>query len=103
MAKKELTKEQKRDLEIKMVSAVNQALACRKTDMDGPVEKIMGHVVKFASPQKNDVAKFCMISAASKALSILERNPKMTDKEVIAKVMPELRSMIDVVAEDHLK
>lgn len=100
---KPLTKEDKREISTKLVSAVNHALAFKRASPDSLTEVAVAHVVKFASSQKSELIKFSMISAGSRALDILERNQKLKDKDVIAKVMPEFNKIIDEVAVDYPK
>ena len=79
------------DNEVKMISAVSRALELRKVENDN--EKIINQISNFSSQEKSEETKLRMIAAASKALDIAERNPRLKDKEIIKQVSRELSSI----------
>ena len=83
---------------VNMIAAVSKALAFRKNNPRADSEMIMKHVSRFIEATEDDGAKLGMIAASSRAVYILEREPNLTDKEIIKRVMkelPEIKSRID--------
>ena len=84
---------------IKMISAIAETLRFRKQNQDLDNEKILGHIMNFIQTKKSEKTKLLMITAASKALSIAERSPRLDDKSIIRQVMADFPSMFNIVEE----
>lgn len=81
---------------IAMISAASHALKALR-EHRGDVGQAMNDVSRFVREQRNEQTKIGMIAAASKAIEIAERNPEMSDRNVINQLMVELDSIIAVV------
>lgn len=80
---------------ISMISAASHALKFYRES--GSHEKAMNQVSRVISEERNEEVKLGMVAAASKALSIAEKNPSMTDKQVVNQVMEELPMIISSI------
>lgn len=89
MTKKGCTRE-----EIKMISAISEAFKFKKTNPKADSESILKHISGFVQEEKTHDSKMAMIAAVSKAVSISEKYNFLSDKEIIRKVMPELKEII---------
>lgn len=84
---------------IKMLSAISEALRFRKDSSYIDTERIMNNLMDFIRVKKSEKTKLLMIAAASKALSIVERNPHLDDRMIIKMVMVDFPSMFEIVEE----
>lgn len=82
------------NLEVKMISAVNQALSFRKKNPKADDEAIMKHIALFASQEKNSYAKLGMIASVARTLKILQKED-LADRVIIKRVMAELPEIIN--------
>jgi len=87
------------DIKVNMMTAVTEVLNFRKNNPNADHEKIMQHISNIAKNTRNHQAKLGMIASASKALSIIEKNPRLTDKEVIKQVMEEIPNILQKIRE----
>jgi len=87
------------DKQVHMMSAVTEVLKFRKGNPKVDNEKMMQHISNMAKNIRNQQTKIGMVAAASKALSIIEIEPNLTDKEVMKKVMNELPNILDNMKE----
>ncbi len=98
-----LTRDKIRDVSMKLVPAVNIAIEYKRKNPYCVPEEVIDSVTKYASVQKSELVKFSMISSASKVIDLIDRNPKLNDKEVISKVMLEFPKIIEDVFADYPK
>jgi hypothetical protein len=80
---------------ISMISAASHALKFYRES--GSHEKAMNRVGRVISDERNELTKLGMIAAASKALSIAEKNPGLADKQIVNQVMAELPALISSI------
>ena len=80
---------------VAMVSAVAEVLRLRKQKGAMTPEEMMRDLTGFLKYTKGQEVKVLMVAAASKALDLMTKNPRLTDKEVMGqmvKLIPELVS-----------
>lgn len=80
---------------VAMVSAVSEVLRLRKERGAMTSEEMMRDLTGFLRYTKGEELKVLMVAAASKALDLMTKNPRLTDKEVMGhmvKLIPELVS-----------
>ncbi len=80
---------------IAMVSAVTEALKYRSIGQIPDEEQIMKKTMKFISAPEYKDYQFKMISAVSQAIKILQREPNLTDRAVIDRIVREMGSTSD--------
>lgn len=85
---------------VKMVSAITEVLSYRKQNPMAKEEDILHHIFKFARIEKDKKTKMGMLAAASKTVQIFEKNPRLTEKEVIREVMKELPGILLTINEE---
>jgi len=73
-----------------MLSAINELLVFYKNEKNP--EKSMRHITKFVKTEKNEQIKIEMIAAASQALKLAETG-KFSDREIIRRIVPELKDI----------
>jgi hypothetical protein len=83
---------------IYMVSAVAEVFNYLKEESSASRDEIMQHISNFSHKKGDRRTKLSMIVAASRAITIIEKNPMITEKEVIKQIMqdlPEIMNGID--------
>ncbi len=77
---------------IAMVSAVTEALRYRTIGQIPDEETIMKKTINFVSVPEYKEYRFKMIGAISQAIKILQREPNLTDRAVIDRIVREMGS-----------
>lgn len=95
--KEKKQKQTKLKEEVKMIEAVSEVFSFKKDNPNADSEKILRHISKFVKKYPNRETKRAMIAAASKALSIFEQYNFLSEKEVIKRIMPELREILEKI------
>jgi len=83
--------------EVKMISTVSAVLDFKRKNPGADSEKILRYVADFVSKEKDYDTKISMMATGTKAVSIIERNPRLSEREVIKKIvelLPEINSNI---------
>ncbi|MFZ5955094.1 MAG: hypothetical protein ACOYT4_01610 [Nanoarchaeota archaeon] len=75
--------------EMKMLSAMSEALRYRKMHPNADHEEIIKYMVKIIRREKNQTGKILMMAAVSKSLDLARQNPDYSDKEIIKIVVNE--------------
>jgi hydroxymethylpyrimidine/phosphomethylpyrimidine kinase len=83
------------NIQVSMMTAVTETLKFKRGNPKVDHEKIMQHISNMAKNVRNQNAKIGMVAAASKTLLILEKEPNLTDKEVMKRVMEELPNILE--------
>ena len=83
--------------EVAMVSAVSEVLRLRKEKGAMTPEEMMQDLTKFLKYTRGEEPKVLGVAAASKALSMMHKNPAMSDKEVMGQMVRDFDSIIDQV------
>ncbi len=84
---------------VAMVSAVSEVLRLRKQRGAMTSEEMMRDLTSFLRYTNGQELKVLMVAAASKALDLVTKNPRLTDKEVMGqmvKLIPELVGELSV-------
>ncbi|MEK6881597.1 MAG: hypothetical protein AABY22_18390 [Nanoarchaeota archaeon] len=84
---------------VKLISSAAKVFELYKKENMSP-EEIMEQVSRMASVERDAKIKIGMIASASKALSILEKNPLYSEKQVLHEVMNELPKIMATAGED---
>ena len=83
---------------MKMIAGVSSALDFRKRHPNADSEKILRHVSEIVRTEKDVDIKLGMIAAASKAVSLIEKNPSLKDREVIKIIMDSLPEIVQNIS-----
>ncbi|MFH1430898.1 MAG: hypothetical protein ABIG37_00310 [Nanoarchaeota archaeon] len=87
--------EKNRDKKLAMVRAVSEVLKLKRGRKDVSHEQMMKEMEGFIHKTKDKGSRLMMVVAVSKTLDIIERNPKMSEKDVIKKMVSEFSSFIE--------
>lgn len=88
-------KEMNSEIKVEMIKAVSEVLRLKKNNKNADHESIMVDMDSFIHKVKDKDSRLMMIVAASKTLDTLEKNSKMSEKEIMKKLVGEFDSMID--------
>jgi len=81
---------------INMIAAASRVLSYDKQYPASIPEEILQDASNFIHYSKADEnTKLLMVAAASKALEILRKNPRLNHRQVLSEVMQELDSIIE--------
>ncbi len=80
---------------IAMISAVTEALKYRTPGKIPEEEEIMKKVINFVSTSEFKEYQFKMVSAVSEAIKIIQKDPSITDREVIDRVVKIISKVED--------
>lgn len=78
------------DNKLKMIKTIDQALKLDK----GNNEKTLKQITGLVAGEKNRKTEIAMIAAASKALALKEKT-NLSDREIIAQIIPELNKILE--------
>ncbi len=78
---------------VELIPAITEAFKYKKRNPLAAEDEILKHILKFAR-QESKGTKIGMISTASKTIQLLERNPRLTEKEVIGEVVKEIPDIL---------
>jgi hypothetical protein len=84
-----------------MVMVVSEVLEMRKGRKDLSHEEMMRDLDSFIHKTKNNNARLMMVVAASKTLDVINRNPRMTDKEIMRIMVNDFDSLIEIAGTDN--
>ena len=87
------------DMKLAMVTSITEVLKIRKGKKDVNHEEMMRELEGVIRKVRDKDSRLMMIVAASKTLDVLNRNPKMSDKEVMKKMVQDFDAMIQQSAE----
>ncbi len=79
---------------IGMVSAATAVLNYRKKHPESNAEDLMGHVVSMFRDERDEFQKLASIAAAGETLSILERNPDLSDKTILSMIVAQIPEIL---------
>lgn len=92
-----MSKNQKEvDEKIRMLASIHEVFNFKKKNPEADAEKVIKHISKFVVQEKHKETKMAMIAAASNALKLLETN-SFSEREIIKKIMPELKEIMDKI------
>jgi len=80
---------------LSMVTVVSEVLEMRKGKKDLSHEEMMRDIDGFIHRTKDKDARLMMVVAASKTLDVINRNPKMSDKEIMKIMVGDFDSLIE--------
>ncbi len=80
------------DIEVRMIAAISEALNYKRKNPPFDTEKILKHISKFIKQEKSRT-QIAMIAATSKAVGLIEKDNSLADREIIKKIMPELKEI----------
>ena len=87
-----------------MVLAISEILKYRKSTKTFDPTIAIREISKIARNEKNPEAKLLMIAAASTASELIEKDPRLTDKQIIQKVVYEsFPKLLKNVEENSIK
>lgn len=95
-----MKKEEEINYQIFAVAGAAEALKYAKAQQFLDIEQGMKHVLKFAASKKDPTAKLLFIGGASKALSIYEKDRRLTEKEIMGRVVKEIPQILKNIEED---
>jgi hypothetical protein len=87
-----------KDIKVGVMVAAGQALDYKKKKPSADIEEIMGYVL--ANVEANSEATRGVVAGATKAVAYREQNPKMTDKEIMQRVMDDINDMVASLEEE---
>jgi hypothetical protein len=79
-----------------MVMVISEVLEMRKGRKDLSHEEMMRNLDSFIHRTKDKDARLMMVVAASKTLDVVNRNPKMSDKEIMKTMVGDFDSLIEI-------
>ncbi len=85
---------------VKMISSASKAFELRKGNSSMGENEILAHISRMAYSERDQKVKIGMMAAASKALSIIDRNPNYNERQVLREVMQELPGILALANED---
>jgi hypothetical protein len=85
------------DIKVKMMAAVAEALKYRKGNPSMEYGRIMQHISDMVRKERNQHTQLGMIAAASKALTISEKEPRLKEREVMKRVMEQLPEILEKI------
>lgn len=92
-----MKKENNLDIEVRMVSAISHAVKHKKQNKFFTNEEVLKEVSKFIEAENNYPTQMAMIAAASKALTLSDQFPNLSERQLIKKIMPELQEILSKV------
>ena len=81
---------------VSMMTVVSEVLKIKKGRKDLSHEEMMRNLEGFIHRAKDKDSRLMMVVAASKTLDVINRNPKMSDKEIMKKMVNEFDSLIEM-------
>lgn len=82
-----------------LVPAITEAFRYKKKNPMAREDEVLKHILKFSKMEKKNV-KIGMVSAASKTVKLIEKNPRLNEKEVIREIMREIPSILLTINEE---
>jgi len=84
-----------------MVMVVSEVLKLRKGRNDLSHEEMMRNLDNFIHRTKDKDSRLMMVVAASKTLDVINRNPKMNDKEIMKTMVGDFDKLIAVAESEN--
>ena len=82
-----------------LVPAITEAFRYKKKNPMAGEDEVLKYILKFSKMEKRKNVKIGMVSAASKTAQLLEKNPRLTEKEVIREVVKEIPNILLTINE----
>lgn len=79
---------------IDAIAGVNEVLKYRKENPKASEGEIMKHIMNFIRNKKFKDTKMDIISAVSRTIKILEKEPSLKDRQVINRMVDDLKSIL---------
>jgi hypothetical protein len=73
-----------------MIAGVNEALKFRKHHVGCSEEQVMKHIMSFLENSEFRKYKVDVMASVAHALKMTEREPRISDKQVIDRIMKEI-------------
>lgn len=86
---------------VAMVSAVSEVLKHYRDTQSDDGEILMRKMSGFFSMMGDDDTKILMIGATNKAISLIQKERNLTEKEIIRRVFDEMPLMIESIEEEN--
>ena len=86
---------------VSMMTVVSEVLELRKGKKDLSHEEMMRELDSFIHRTKEKDSRLMMVVAASKTLDVINRNPKMSDKEIIKKMVNDFDNLIEIAESEN--
>jgi len=83
------------ELKVAMVTAVSEVLKIKKVKKDLSHEEMMRELERFISKTKEKNSRLMMIVTASKTLDVINRNPRLNDREIMKKMVKDFDFLIE--------
>ena len=80
---------------ISMVAAASGALAYRKKNPAHGSDKVLQYSSMNVAIRKDECTKMGMIAAATKAITMAEKQPSLQEKEIIRRVISSIPNMLE--------
>ncbi len=74
---------------VELIPAIAEAFKYKKKNPLAAEDEILKHILKFAKQESKSI-KIGMVSTASKTIQLLEKNPRLTEKEAIREIVKEI-------------
>ena len=86
---------------LSMVTIVSEVLEMRKGRKDLSHEEMMSKLEGFIHRTKDKNSRLMMVVAASKTLDVVNRNPKMSDKDIMKTMVRDFDNMIEIAESEN--
>jgi hypothetical protein len=93
--------EKNHELKVAMVTVISEVLKIKKDKKDLDYEEMMHQLERFIHKAKDKDSRLMMIVAASKTLDVINRNPKISDKEIMKRMVDDLDFLIENAKEEN--
>lgn len=84
---------------VKLVPAITEAFRYKKKNPFAGEDEVLKHILKFSKQERKNV-KIGMVSAASKTVQLIDKNPHLNEKEVIREIVKEIPNIISIINEE---
>lgn len=83
-----------------LVPAITEAFRYKKKNPMAGEDEVLKHILKFSKMEKRKNVKMGMVSAASKTVKLIEKNPRLNEKEVIREVVKEIPNIVSIIEQE---
>ncbi len=83
-----------------LVPAITEAFRYKKRNPLASEDEVLKHILKFSKSEKKKEVKMGMISAASKTIKLMEKSPRLNEKEAIKGVVKEIPAIISTIEKE---
>ena len=87
-----------KDIKVGVMVAAGQALDYKKKKPNSDIEEIMKEII--ANVEANEESKRGVVAGVSKAVKYKEADSRLTDKEIMQKIMNEINEIVASLEEE---